>query len=91
MRAAILGLMIGLVFLPGPALATPTAREVADATLDLVIFRPLQVAAFAIGATAFVPAALLTAPNGLEPIKQTWDQLAGVQVKPTFRRKLGAF
>jgi len=93
MRATILALVTGLFLLPAQAFATPSARalEAADATLDLVVFRPLQATALAIGAVAFVPVAVLASPCGLEPIKQAWEHFAGSQVDATFRRELGDF
>ena len=95
MRQTILAAIAALILLPGATQAAgepaTKARQIADATLDLVVFRPLQVTTLALGALAFVPAALLTAGGGKDSFEQAWKHFAGNQVDATFRRDLGDF
>ena len=58
---------------------------------DVVILRPLGLVAVAVGAAAFVPAALLTAPNGRDGIQSALEILVTERAKSVFQRRLGDF
>jgi hypothetical protein len=96
LRAAAITLIAGLLL---PANADALARErigppppnpvVAGA--DLVFLRPLGLVAMAAGAVLFVPAALLTAPNGLDGVRAALDFFVSEPAKSVFQRPLGDF
>jgi hypothetical protein len=58
---------------------------------DLVILRPLGLVAMADGAVLFVPAALLTAPNGLDSVQMALNLFVSEPAKSVFQRPLGDF
>lgn len=57
--------------------------------LDLVLLRPLGLVAMAVGAGLFVPAALLTAPNGLDGIETALKFFVTEPAHSVFQRPLG--
>ena len=90
LRATILTL--ALVFLlPAAARAESDAASAAATAFDLVILRPFGLAASALGAVFFIPAALLTAPSGRDSIEEAWDLFVGGPAEFTFTRSLGDF
>jgi hypothetical protein len=95
LRAAALTLVAGLL-LPGaahaqlqPAQSKPLKAVAAG--FDVVVLRPLGLAALAIGATFFVPVAVLTAPGGKHPLQESLDIFVTEPAKHVFRRPLGEF
>jgi hypothetical protein len=58
---------------------------------DVVILRPLGLVAVAVGAVAFVPAALITAPNGRDGIQSALELFVTEPAKNVFQRPLGDF
>ncbi len=96
LRAAVMTLIAALL-LPANAYARaqervepPPANPVV-AGVDLVILRPLGLIAMAAGAVLFVPAALLTAPNGLDGIDAALEFFVTEPAKSVFQRPLGDF
>lgn len=88
-------LLVVCLLLPAPALAQidPDVDETnyGAAVFDVVILRPLGLAAAVVGAALFVPAALITAPGGLDPVREAWELLVIVPGKNVFTRSLGDF
>lgn len=58
---------------------------------DILVLRPLGFAAAAAGAVAFVPAAILTAPMGMDAIGEAWEHLVEIPTDHVFDRPLGDF
>jgi hypothetical protein len=58
---------------------------------DLVILRPLGLAAVVVSAAFFVPAAILTAPNGRDGLGEGLEQFVNAPAYGVFRRPLGDF
>ena len=56
---------------------------------DVVILRPLALAALVVGAVAFVPVALLTAPNGRDSVEAAMEIFVTGPAHDVFRRPLG--
>jgi hypothetical protein len=104
MRAAIATLIAALLL---PAGAYAEAPEVAPpagqnriaahvvtglvAAFDVVILRPLGLAVMAVGAAAFVPAAFLASPMGLDGWKTASEIFIVEPTKNVFQRPLGDF
>jgi hypothetical protein len=94
LRAAVMTLIAGLLL---PANADALAQEQVEppspnpivAGADLVILRPLGLVAMAAGAVLFVPAALLTAPNGLDSVQMALEFFVTEPAKNVFQRPLG--
>lgn len=68
-----------------------TAGKVGAQSLDLLVFRPLETVALALGCAAFVPAAALSAPGGLDAVREALDYFVVEPGKRTFVRPLGEF
>ena len=72
-----------------------TVRAEADgafygaAVFDVVILRPLGFAASLVGAALFIPAALVTAPGGLNSIEEAWEQFVITPAEHVYTRPLG--
>jgi hypothetical protein len=92
-RAAILILTAGFLLLhtlrPTPAQAAGVAEQIANTSFDVVILRPLGICATAVGAALFLPAVVVTLPNGKAGIDQAWERFVLAPVESTFTRKLG--
>jgi len=93
MRAVIATVMavclLGAMALPTTAEARPTANEVSDITLDVLVFRPAGLLSTIVGTALFVPAVIFTWPNGRAGIDQAWEHFVTVPYESTFRRDLG--
>jgi len=63
----------------------------AAAAFDVLIVRPLGLVVVPVGVAAFIPAALLTAPNGKDSLKEALDYFVTSPVNYVFRRPLGDF
>ena len=99
-RAAVMTLIAGLLL---PANAHAQAQEQVEppspnpiaagfkAGFDVVILRPLGLVAMAVGAAAFVPAALLAAPAGRDGIEPALEIFVTEPAKSVFQRPLGDF
>ena len=87
-HAAILALAVALLA-PGAARAESGAAFYAGAVFDVVILRPLGFAASLVGAALFVPAALVTAPGGLDSIEEAWEQFVITPAEHVYTRPLG--
>ena len=89
-RAAILGLSLALMLaVPASARAETDVAFYASATFDVLILRPLGVAASVVGAGLFVPAAIVTAPNGLDSIQETWRLFVVTPAEHVYTRPIG--
>jgi hypothetical protein len=67
------------------------ALRVADETFDVLCLRTSGFVTTLIGAAAFVPAVMMTAPGGLEPIREAFDHFVLTPGRYTFTRPLGEF
>ena len=63
----------------------------AAVTFDLIILRPLQAAALAVGIMAFVPAALFSAPGGRDSYREAEQLFIITPANDFFERPLGDF
>ena len=63
----------------------------ADVAFDLVIIRPFAGITAAAGAILFVPAAILTAPNGKDSIKEAYERFVREPGEYFISRPLGEF
>ncbi|HKA14274.1 MAG TPA: hypothetical protein VKH41_04590 [Myxococcota bacterium] len=63
----------------------------ADVTVDLVLVRPLAAVTFLTGVTLFVPAAIMTAPNGMESIRDAYERFVREPGEYVYSRPLGEF
>jgi hypothetical protein len=96
LRAAAVTLVAGLL-LPGNAYAQDPQpvetgyAEYAAAGFDVVIVRPLGLVALAIGAVVFVPAAVITAPNGKDSLRAALEVFVTGPAHHVFQRPLGDF
>jgi hypothetical protein len=102
-RAAVLTLIAGLLL---PANALAQAQEPAEPRspslsarlsrgaavgFDVLIVRPLGFVATTVGAALFIPAVVVTAPNGRDSIESALELFVIVPAKYVFRRPLGEF
>jgi hypothetical protein len=69
----------------------PTGLNPAVAAFDVVVVRPLAATALPIGCALFVPAALLTAPNGMDSVKEAAEFFVIGPARYVFTRPLGEF
>jgi hypothetical protein len=90
--------LIAALLLPGSAAAQSAddeagkdASEYAAMAFDAVVIRPLALSIVAVGAAFFVPAAIVSAPGGLTPIREAWEHFVLAPVNFVFRRPLGDF
>lgn len=59
--------------------------------VDLLLIRPSAAITFGAGAVLFVPAALLTAPNGKESIQEAYQRFVDEPAEYLISRPLGEF
>ena len=91
-RAAILALSLALLLAaPVPARAAPDVAFYAAATFDVVILRPLGVVSTLIGAALFIPATVVTAPNGIDSIQEAWRLFVVAPAERVYTRPIGDF
>jgi hypothetical protein len=80
---------------PAPAPVEPHwydgLRHNTNVGVDLLIIRPLSAVSLAAGAALFVPAAILTAPNGTESMKDAYDRFVREPGEYFYSRPLGDF
>ena len=96
LRAAVVTLIASLLL---PASAYGQVQEEVErpppnpgaAALDVVILRPLGLVATAVGAVCFIPAAFVTAPNGLDSVQMALNFFVSEPAKSVFQRPLGDF
>lgn len=95
--AAITAMLIAGLLLSAQAQAqsegdvSPTASDYAAQAFDVVVLRPLGLAAVIIGAGLFVPAAIVTAPGGRDAVQEAWEVFIQAPARFAFRRPLGEF
>ena len=69
----------------------PTGLNPAVAAFDVIVVRPLAATALPIGCALFVPAALITAPGGLDSVKEAAEFFVIGPARYVFTRPLGEF
>ena len=69
----------------------PTGLNPAVAAFDVIVVRPLAATALPIGCAFFLPAALFTAPNGLDSVKEAAEFFVIGPARYVFKRPLGEF
>jgi hypothetical protein len=69
----------------------PTGLNPAVAAFDVIVVRPLAATALPIGCALFLPAALITAPNGLDSVKEAAEFFVIGPARYVFTRPLGEF
>lgn len=74
-----------------PASAEPKALNPAAAAFDVLIVRPLGLVVLPVGVAAFIPAALLTAPNGMDSLRAALEHFVTAPAQHVFTRPLGDF
>jgi hypothetical protein len=67
-----------------------TMRNI-DVAIDLAVARPLALVALGAGAVMFVPAALMTAPNGMESVTEAYQRFVQEPGEYFYSRPLGEF
>ena len=63
----------------------------ANIGVDLIVVRPLSAVTLAVGAALFVPAAIMTSPNGWDSVKDAYQRFVDEPVEYFARRPLGEF
>ena len=58
---------------------------------DVVILRPLGLAATVVGVALFPAAAVLAAPGGRDSVEEAWELFVLVPAKNVYSRPLGQF
>ncbi len=76
---------------PLAARAETDLATYAGAAFDMVVLRPLGLVTTVIGAGLFIPAALVTAPNGLDGIGEAWRLFVVTPAESVYKRPLGDF
>lgn len=97
-RAIFLPWIAGFVLAAGaqaetPALAPiepPKASRGAE-IFDVLVVRPLGLAVLPVGVAAFIPTALLTAPNGRDSVEAALELFVTEPANYVFQRPLGEF
>ncbi len=91
LRALVATLVAGLLLpLAAAAQAESSPSRYAKA-FDAVVLRPLGFLTTVIGVVFYVPAVLVSIPNGPEGREEAWDVLVGEPAESTFQRPLGDF
>ena len=62
-----------------------------DITVDLCVIRPLSAVTAAAGVALFVPAVILTSPNGRDSMKEAYDRFVREPGEYFAKRPLGEF
>ena len=62
-----------------------------DAGFDLMLLRPLGSASTVVGFAIFIPAAVMTLPEGKGGVLDAWELFVATPAYQTFRRDLGSF
>jgi hypothetical protein len=63
----------------------------ANVGADLLVIRPLAAVTLCAGAVLFVPAAIMTAPNGWESVKEAYQRFVAEPGEYFYSRPLGEF
>jgi hypothetical protein len=63
----------------------------ANIGVDLIVVRPLSAVTLAVGTALFVPAAIMTSPNGWDSVKDAYQRFIDEPVEYFARRPLGEF
>jgi hypothetical protein len=61
------------------------------AGVDLVVMRPLGLAAALVGAVLFVPVAIVSAPQGKDGLRDAFELFVNAPMRNVFVRPLGEF
>jgi hypothetical protein len=62
-----------------------------DVAVDLAVIRPLAAVTLAAGAALFVPAVIMTAPNGVDSMRDAYDRFVREPGEYFYSRPLGEF
>lgn len=94
LRAAIVTLIAALLIPAAVRAQTPDPIEAPEPSmtakvLDVLILRPLGLLVIPVGVAAFIPIALITAPNGLDSVQQALDLFVMGPTNYVFTRPLG--
>jgi hypothetical protein len=90
--ALIAGLLLPSEAWSDPGSAAPNRFAVGFAVgFDAVLLRPIGFVATVVGASLFLPAALVSAPGGRDSIQEAWELFVLVPGKYVFQRPLGDF
>lgn len=80
---------------PDPVAVEPRWYEsvlrTGDQIVDLLVIRPLAGVTLAAGAVLFIPAAVLSSPNGMEGIRDAYERFVGEPAEYFGSRPLGEF
>ncbi|TMA24181.1 MAG: hypothetical protein E6J87_24305 [Deltaproteobacteria bacterium] len=80
---------------PAPAPVEPHGYDAvlhsADVTVDLLVVRPLAAVTFLAGAALFLPAAVMTSPNGTDSIHDAYERFIREPGEYAYSRPLGEF
>jgi hypothetical protein len=68
-----------------------SAARNADAGVDLLVVRPLGLVTLVAGTVLFVPAVIMTAPNGTESMHEAYDRFVREPGEYFYSRPLGEF
>lgn len=66
-------------------------RRGADVVFDVLVLRPVAAITTAVGAGLFVPAALLSAPNGKDVVEEAWERFVLRPGQQLWERPIGEF
>jgi hypothetical protein len=80
--------------LPDPAVGErwyDQPLRMADQVVDLIVIRPLSALTLLAGAGLFIPAAALSAPNGMEGIRDAYERFVSEPGEYFWSRPLGEF
>jgi hypothetical protein len=85
--------LIAAILLPSPAYAQfdPTPANIAAASFDVVILRPMRILETVLGAVLAVPVALIGAPNGKDGFREVWERFVSEPAKSVYQQPLGDF
>lgn len=90
--------LVAALLLPAGAMGAETGTdvkaasvEIAAKSFDAVLLRPLGFVAFLVGAVAFVPAALISAPGGRDSFDAALEMFVTTPAEEVFQRPLGDF
>ena len=92
---AVAALLAAGLLLAAPAYSQSSLGSLQPQTgakvFDALVLRPLGFLAVAVGAVAFLPAALLSSPMGRDGIDDAWEHFVEFPSSQTFDRPLGDF
>ena len=73
------------------ASTTATAKRVGNVAFDVMVLRPVEGGAAAVGAALFLPVAFISAPGGRHALETAWEQFVLTPWSQFYERPLGDF